>query len=154
MAVVSYLDASAIVKLAIREPESDAVETHMASREALISSRLGEAEVLRAVRRVGSEVAIERAQEALRAFFLRDVDVDILRRAGLLDPPELRPGDAIHLATALAIADPELEFVTYDNRLAKAAEAAGLRVVQPGRDPRAPGRAASKRKRARLDRSR
>lgn len=133
MAAISYLDASAIVKLAIREPESDAVETHIVSREALMSSRLSEVEILRAVQRARSK-AMEHAREALAAIFLHDVDADILHAAGLVDPPELRSGDAIHLVTALAIGDPELEFVTYDTRLARAASAAGLRVVQPGLD--------------------
>ena len=39
---------------------------------------------------------------------------------------------AIHLATALWI-DDEVEFVTYDERLATAAREHRLRVVQPGR---------------------
>lgn len=135
MAAVSYLDASAITKLAVLEPESAALETHVVGREVLVSSRLSEVEVPRAVRRARSK-AIGHVREALAAIFLRDVDADILRAASLIDPPEIRAGDAIHLATALAIADPELQFVTYDNRLAKAASAAGLQVVQPGRDAR------------------
>ena len=45
----------------------------------------------------------------------------------------VRSLDAIHLATALAIGDDQLEFVTYDDRQADAARAAGLKVVQPGR---------------------
>ncbi len=132
MAAWSYLDASAITKLATLEPESAAMVTHVVTREALVSSRLSEVEVLRAVRRARSK-AIELGLEALRALFLRDIDANILRRAGSLDPPELRAGDAIHLATALGIGDPDLLFVTYDGRLAKAATAAGLRVVQPGK---------------------
>jgi predicted nucleic acid-binding protein len=141
MAAVSYLDASAIVKLVIREAESDAMDTYMINREALISSRLSETEVIRAARRAHEPHTIEQthaqAREALEALFLRAVDVDVLHRAAMVNPLELRTGDAIHLATALQIEDPELEFVTYDNRLAKAAELAGLRVVQPGRDRRA-----------------
>ena len=45
----------------------------------------------------------------------------------------MRTLDAIHLAAALVVDDPALEFVTYDARLADAARANGLRVVQPGR---------------------
>lgn len=142
MAALSYLDSSAIAKLAIQEAESDAVERYIVQREALASSRLSEAEVIRATRRVSARNSIaqvhEQAREALAALFLRDVDANVLRRAGLLDPLDLRTLDAIHLATALGIGDPELEFVTYDNRLARAANAAGLRVVQPGRDEASP----------------
>jgi predicted nucleic acid-binding protein len=57
----------------------------------------------------------------------------IVRAAGLLPPPALRSLDAIHLASARHVNDPDLEFVTYDARLADAARANGLRVVQPGR---------------------
>ena len=41
--------------------------------------------------------------------------------------------DAIHLATALSLGDLDFELATYDDRLAVAARAHGLRVVQPGR---------------------
>ena len=40
---------------------------------------------------------------------------------------------AIHLASALSVGDPSLEVITYDTRLADAARASGLTVVQPGR---------------------
>lgn len=43
--------------------------------------------------------------------------------------------DAIHIATALAIGDRDVQFVTYDDRQAEAARQAGLTVVQPGREP-------------------
>jgi len=138
----SYLDSSAILKLVIHEPESDAVETYMIGREALLSSRLCEVEVLRAVRRAADSNTMQRVdqqlREALDALFLRDVDANVLHRAGLVEPRELESLDAIHLATALTLGDPEIEFVTYDGRLAKAAEAAGLRVVQPGHPPAKP----------------
>jgi uncharacterized protein len=137
MRAPSYLDASAIVKLAVREAETDALETYIVSRETLFSSRLSAAEVYRAVGRTESTRGSERAKEALRALYLLDVTADVLHHAGTVGPAELRTSDAIHLVTALANADPELQFVTYDNRLAKAASAAGLRVVQPGRDARA-----------------
>ena len=45
----------------------------------------------------------------------------------------LRALDAIHIATALSIGDPELQFVTYDQWQAESAREAGLTVVQPGR---------------------
>lgn len=133
----SYLDASAIVKLAVREIHTDAMESHAVSREALFSSRLSETEVLRGVRRAMGTDALEAAYDALGAVFLRDIDPNIVRRAGLLGPRELRSGDAIHLATALSLEEPNLLFITYDSRLADAATAAGLRVVQPGVDERA-----------------
>jgi hypothetical protein len=55
--------------------------------------------------------------------------------AARLGSAQVRALDAIHLATALAIGDDDLEFITYDDRLADAARAEGLTVVQPGRCP-------------------
>lgn len=137
MAALSYLDASALVKLAVREPETDALETEILTREGLVSSRLCVTEARRAARRARSKAAVDLIEgsiaEALEALYLFDVTADICDSAAALLPPELRSGDAIHLATALAVGDRELEFVTYDERLARAAEASGLQVVQPGR---------------------
>lgn len=137
MAALSYLDASALVKLAVREPETDALEAEIVTREGLVSSRLSITEARRAVRRVRSPHGADRTEaavaEAIDALYLVDVTADICDRAASLQPMELRSGDAIHLATALAVGDPELEFITYDDRLARAAEASGIRVVRPGR---------------------
>jgi predicted nucleic acid-binding protein len=52
-------------------------------------------------------------------------------RGGLTGPPRLRSLDAIHLASALAIGDYPEAFVTYDERLADAARAVGLKVLTP-----------------------
>lgn len=133
MADLAYLDASAIVKFAVDEPERAALENDAAGREGLVSSRLGAAEAFRAARRAGAESAISRIEAALEALYLYEVDAAVCRSAANVNPRQLRTSDAIHLATALAINDPELVFITYDTRLAKAAEANGLRVVQPGR---------------------
>ena len=61
------------------------------------------------------------------------VPVASVRRAADLEPPTLRPIDALHLATALTLRLPE-GFVTYDHRLADAdaAQSAGLAVFSPG----------------------
>ena len=59
-------------------------------------------------------------------------DAEIREDAGQIGAATLRSLDAIHLATALAI-DDEVEFITYDERLATAAREHRLRVVQPGR---------------------
>ncbi|CAN5725257.1 hypothetical protein BH20ACT14_BH20ACT14_15630 [soil metagenome] len=59
-----------------------------------------------------------------------DIDSDVLRSAAALASDALRPLDAIHLATALAIA-PEIMFV-YDRQLGRAARELGIRVEAPG----------------------
>lgn len=53
-------------------------------------------------------------------------------QAGLLPGEQLRFLDAVHLASAIAIAVDVL--VTYDLRMAEAARAAGLVVIAPGRE--------------------
>jgi len=59
------------------------------------------------------------------------LDEPLLDRAADLDPTELRSLDAIHLAAALSVGPDLGVFVTYDERLAQAAEASGLIVDAP-----------------------
>ena len=59
------------------------------------------------------------------------MDDTVLAIARRLDPSELRSLDAIHLATALSIGGDLGALFSYDDRLAAAATAAGLRVLAP-----------------------
>ncbi len=61
------------------------------------------------------------------------VDEPVLGLASRLGPQVLRTLDAIHLATALSMGDDPEAFITYDDRLAAAAQGLKLRVLQPGR---------------------
>lgn len=128
---VAYFDSSAIVKLVHLEPETLSLIDYLGDPEVEASSSvLAEVEVLRALRRM--RAAGSEASEAMRGFFLLGLDPAICVAAGKLESPALRSLDAIHLATALSI-DDEIEFITYDDRLAAAAREHQLRVVQPGR---------------------
>jgi predicted nucleic acid-binding protein len=129
---VLYLDASAIVKLVAPEPESAALVAILRSRPEVVSSAVSLTEVVRAVRRAAAgRHRLRRAEAVCSRIALVPLDQGILRRAAHLDPVALRTLDAIHLATALVLA-PDLEgFVTYDVRLAAAAEASGLTVLSP-----------------------
>ena len=51
----TYLDSSALVKLAIEEPESGALRAHLRRRKILVSSALARTEVLRALLLEGEE---------------------------------------------------------------------------------------------------
>lgn len=125
----SYFDSSAIVKLTHLERESQALIDYLDESDIEASvSVVAEVEVRRALQRVRDD-----PKDAVRGFYLLNLDADILHHAADLGSPALRTLDAIHLATALAIGDPKLEFVTYDDRLAAAACECGLKVVQPGR---------------------
>ncbi len=59
-----YLDSSAIVKLAIQEPESTALRAYLRRRRPLVSSSLARAEVARALAPLG-EAAVRRGQDVL-----------------------------------------------------------------------------------------
>ena len=51
----TYVDSSAIVKLAVREPQSDALRKYLRRRRPLISSALARTEVLPLCSRVESQ---------------------------------------------------------------------------------------------------
>jgi predicted nucleic acid-binding protein len=127
-----YLDASALVKIVIAEPESGALLTFLRSRPDRLSSALSLTEVARALRRARFGGAVRRrAQRLLARLALVDVDRRILTAAAALEPSALRTLDAIHLATALAVREDLAGIVTYDRRLAAAAERVDLEVVAP-----------------------
>lgn len=126
----TYVDSSAIVKLAVREPESAALRRYLRRRRALVSSALARAEVLRALLPAGDE-AVARGRSVLRRFDLIRVNDRVLSAAGLLPPTELRTLDAVHLATAALLGEELRALVTYDVRMAVAAERLGYRVVGP-----------------------
>jgi predicted nucleic acid-binding protein len=128
--VATYLDSSAIVKLAVREPESLALRRYLRRRQPLISSGLARTEVLRALLPAG-DAAVARGRSVLQRVDLIRVSDRILNAAGLLRPAELRSLDAIHLATAQALGDELKALVTYDDRMVTAATRLGHRVVQP-----------------------
>jgi predicted nucleic acid-binding protein len=127
---VTYLDSSAIVKLVIREPESTALREYLRRRQQLVSSTLARTEVARAVSALGTSAA-RRAQQVLDRIQLVRVNDRVLVAAGVLLPPDVRSLDAIHLATASLLGPGLGPLVTYDRRLASAAEANGMTVVSP-----------------------
>lgn len=128
--MATYLDSSAIVMLAVREPESVALRRYLRRREPLVSSALARTEVLRALLPVGEE-GVARGRHVLERLDLVRVNDRILNAAGSLRPPELRSLDAIHLATAHELGDELGALVTYDDRMVAAAKRLGYRIVQP-----------------------
>jgi predicted nucleic acid-binding protein len=125
-----YLDSSAVVKLIVREPESEALRSYLSSAGPLASSILTTVEVSRAVGRVASDLG-DAVAAALAALTIIGLDAAIAARGGQLGPAGLRTLDAIHLATALELAGDLAAFVCYDERLASAARGLGLAVVAP-----------------------
>ena len=129
----AYLDASALVKLAIHERETPALERAVADRSALFTSEVGAIELHRALGRTGQPSAAEQADAVLEAVFLADLTPAVRSQAGRMAPAASRTLDAIHVATAAGLSLEGLDFITYDDRQAAAARAHGLRVLQPGK---------------------
>ena len=127
---LTYVDSSAIVKLAVAEPESKALRRFLSRRQPLVSSALARTEVARALMPSGVE-AVSRGEEVLRRIQLVRVNDRVLSAAGRMQPPELRSLDAIHLASARELGSSVKQIVTYDERMAAAAAAAGWSVAAP-----------------------
>lgn len=127
----TYLDSSAIVKLAIDESQSTALRRHLRRRGPLTSSTLARTEVLRALLDEG-EAGVARGREVLGRLNLVRINDRVLNAAGSLLPSELRSLDAIHLATALQLGDDVRQIITYDERMLAAAYGLGLRTASPG----------------------
>jgi predicted nucleic acid-binding protein len=129
---VIYLDSSALIKLALAEPETGALTSFLAARseQALVSSSLHRAEVLRAIWRA-EPGALPRAQRMIRRVSLVTLSHDLLDNAATIPPAGLSTTAAIHLASALALKRDLTAFVSYDKLLLAAAESAGLPVASP-----------------------
>jgi hypothetical protein len=129
---IVYLDSSALVKLVVAEPESAVLAEYLVGRSERVSSAVALVEIPRALRRAGFGASERRrSREVMARLALVDVDRRILAAAAALDPPTLRTLDAIHLATALAVREDLSALITYDRRLAAAAERVHLEVSTP-----------------------
>ncbi|HYM45366.1 MAG TPA: type II toxin-antitoxin system VapC family toxin [Solirubrobacteraceae bacterium] len=125
-----YVDTSAIARMLLDEPDKPVVEQHLEAFEQRVASRLLRVEL----RRVGArEGVLDRADLLLTDILLLSVDEEILTAAETLNPSTVGTLDAIHLATAVRLADDgELDaLMTYDKRLAEGALEHGLEVLSP-----------------------
>ena len=129
-----YLDSSALVKLVQRETESDALRRYLRRHRAdqLVTSALARVEVVRAVQ-VGGSGALAQARRQLSRLDQILLSTEVLDRAATLAPhAQLRSLDAIHLAAAQIVGADLRAVVTYDRRMADAAQELGLVVETPG----------------------
>lgn len=126
----TYLDSSALVKLAVRESESATLRRYLHRKRPLVTSALSRTEVARALLPFGEE-AVARGEEVLQRLEVIRINDRVLRAAGALLPFELRSLDAIHLATAIEIGTDLSRVCTYDEWMAAAAVDLGLTVVTP-----------------------
>lgn len=123
-----YLDASALIKRYLDEPGSDEVESAMRGAR-WIASQIAFVETLRAVSSEPSDL-VRRAQKEWESFYVVEVAQPLCERAVAIAVKHgLRSLDAIHLASALAVATDDLIFATWDRQLHAAASAEGLRTL-------------------------
>ncbi len=143
MAIV-YFDSSAFVKLLVEEDGSDLAAALWDGCDAAVSSRLAYPEVratLAAAGRAGRlDERGQRATELAWEWFwaaTRPVELSdrvALHAGELARAHALRGADAVHLASALAIATDDLALAVWDERLRSGARNAGVRVAPAGDD--------------------
>ena len=124
-----YIDSSAILKLIIREKESEAVISIPRAR--FITSEISRVEVTRAILRYEPK-ALKSAERVLKNLNFVKIDSQTLVQAERLpDRISIRALDAIHIAVASKMALRISSVLTYDKQLAKAAKALGFEVLSP-----------------------
>jgi predicted nucleic acid-binding protein len=137
VAPVWYLDTSAATKLVIPEAESAALRTwcdrSRVTGGRFVVSDLVRAELLRTVGRHDQGLLPFAVRTAARFDRLR-VTRETFERSAAIEPSALRTLDALHLATALSLGSALAGVVTYDARLAAAADLQGVARTAPGRD--------------------
>ena len=129
-AEVWYLDSSALVKTVIEEPESTALLGWLDGKDRLVACELVRVETVRAVR-VSDAGAVQRARQAVATLTLIRLDDAVYETAADLEPVTLRSLDAVQLAAALSLGRELAGVVTYDMRMAEAAQNLGLQVEAP-----------------------
>jgi predicted nucleic acid-binding protein len=129
-----YVDASALLKRYIDEPDSDIANALLASDPSLLTAR----HTLVEIRRNLARLLDDRAATAAKSAFIDDlasfgiVELDEITCAAAADIAELtgaRTLDALHLAAAQRLGGAAVPFVTFDVRQARAARILGLTVL-------------------------
>jgi uncharacterized protein len=129
-----YLDTSAVVKLFIDEPETPNLRKWLVKQAEprLVSSALLGVELIRVLSLMDPDMV-----GAAEQFLASDVDIvevtpTVLSGATYVSPPRVRTLDAIHLTTALDLAEVLDVLLSYDKVLLDAARGHGLTVTSPG----------------------
>ncbi|MGY5072346.1 type II toxin-antitoxin system VapC family toxin [Streptomyces griseus] len=141
-----YLDSCALVKLIVREKETDALVAFLEERsqQRHVTSEIAVTEVMRVIRRArcgpqGQPLLDEAtfirlltvAEKRLDATDQVTLDSAVLKAAGALEEFNIKSLDAIHLASAMVLGPSLTSFVTYDEKLRGHAENRGLQALSP-----------------------
>ena len=140
--MILYLDTSALVKLYVPETDSDKLIQLVDAAEMPSTSRMAYAEARAAFARKRREQAVNlRDYRTLvqdldndwETFFIVDVSDPLIKRAGqLAETFALRGYDAVHLASAVIVAEQGSEavmFACFDEKLSRAGRRQGLTVL-------------------------
>ena len=134
-----YLDTSALLKLLVQEPGSDVAASLWDAGDSVATSRLAYPEARAALasaargRRLtpaAHRAAKSELGELMKQVALVEVTAGICDEAGdLAEGFALRGYDAVHLASAVAIADGDTVLATWDEELRAVAVRAGMAVA-------------------------
>jgi uncharacterized protein len=125
-----FLDTSALGRVLLEESDTSTINEALAAFDQVTASRLLRVELRRVGLRRG---LLDRADALLKDISLIPIDDHVLSAAETLTPSIVGTLDAIHLATAVRLAeDGRLDaLMTYDKRLADGAREHGLTVLSP-----------------------
>lgn len=129
-----YVDASALLKRYIDEPDSDACDTILRSDPALVTGRHTVVEVRRNLARLLEPAVLADVRSLfgrdLQAISIVELDATTCESAATIaEVTGVRTLDALHLAAAQRVGGTALPFLTYDVRQAQAARSLGLTVL-------------------------
>jgi predicted nucleic acid-binding protein len=135
-----YFDSSALVKLLVEEGGTEEAAGLWDACDVAMSSRLAYPEVCAALAAANrnhtlTEPDLRRAQRSWKGYWATaypvELNQDVQEHAGTLASRHaLRGADAVHLASALAVADSDFHVAVWDKRLRAGATAEGL-IVTP-----------------------
>jgi len=140
-----YFDSSALVKLVVEEVGSELAANLWDGCDAAVASRLAYPEVRAALAAANrnhdlSDHALRRAEREWEDYWAATRPVELTaaverHAGGLTRSYALGGADAVHLASALAIGDPDVIVAVWDRRLHAGVSAAGVRVAPAELDP-------------------
>ena len=140
--MIAYFDTSAVIPLLIEEPASSAARGAWDDASRAVSTRLVFAEAraalaqARRTRRItGAQLrsAVGLLNEHYEQLDFVEIDDPLVRAAGAIaESLGLRGYDAVHLAAANELADPDLVVVAGDRALLEGARSVGLAEIEVG----------------------
>ncbi|HXF97641.1 MAG TPA: type II toxin-antitoxin system VapC family toxin [Gaiellaceae bacterium] len=130
---MQYVDASALAKVHLDEPDTDAADAILGSDPSWATARHTFVQVRRTLARLLSGEELRAARESFHRDWYRvrviDLDEGVCERAAeLAEATGVRTLDALHLGAADVFGPGSMPFVTFNRRLAEAARALGWEV--------------------------